>query len=334
MSVPLNLGIELPGEDLLSALGPQLRDLARSLDASGAAYAIIGGERDGDAPHASASSTVVGALIARHTRRIGIVAAASPQRDHPFNIARRTASLDHFSAGRAGLLALRRDQVTALGLGATSVWTDAPADAATLAAAIVAVRKLWRTWPLESLDPELSATNEALVRVAAHQGVFPTRGPLNSPTTPQGEPVVFWRWHANAPPASELAALDCADVVQVEIAELDAFLRIAADTLHRAHEAGEPIQVHVRTPWHAALDAQLNQWRGTWHVAGVTLLPKVGELSTWLAQGRLAGLSGILSGTTFANGITLRARLGIARRIEPDLGGNAPAFEAVKKVTA
>ena len=78
----------------------------------------------------------------------------------------------------------------------------------------------------------------------------------------------------------------------------------------------------------------MNQWRGTWHVAGVTLLPKVGELSTWLAQGRLAGLSGILSGTTFANGITLRARLGIARRIEPELGGNAPAFEAVKKVTA
>jgi len=334
MSVPLNVGIELPGAELLNALGPQIQELAHFLDASGAAYAVIGGERDEAIPRASPSPTVTGALLARHTRRIGLVAAASPQRDHPFNIARRLASLDHFSAGRAGLLALRRDHATALGLDTTSVWTSAPADAATLADAIVAVRKLWRSWPLASLDPDPAVANDARVRIAGHAGLFPTRGPLNSPTTPQGEPVVFWRWHADAPLASELAALQAADIVLVDAAGLDAFLRVAADVLHYAYEAGEPIQVHVRTPWHATLDSQLAQWRGNRHVAGVTLLPRAGELAAWFAQGTLAGLTGTLSGTAPASRITLRSRLGIARRIEPDLSGNAAAFEPVKKVVA
>lgn len=334
MPVPLHIGIELPGADLLAALASPAGDAVRALDASGAAYAVIGGERDDEAPRVAPSPTVTAALLARHTRRIGLVAAASPQRDHPYNIARRSASLDHFSEGRAGLLALRHDRATALGLGETSAWTDAPADAATLAEALVAVRKLWRTWPLESLDDDPSVSSPAVVRLAAHEGLFPTRGPLNSPATPQGEPVVFWRWHAHASVAAELAALREADVVQVNAADLGGFLRVAADVLDSAHASGEPIQVHVRTPWTPALDAQLSEWRGQAHVAGVTLLAREGELAAWLAQGSLARLTSETSVNAPTDANTLRARLGIARRAEPDLSGHAPAFEPVNKVAA
>ena len=114
MSVPLNIGIELPGVELLHALGPQIHELAQALDASDAACAVIGAERDDTTSQASPSLTVRGVLLAPHTRRVGLVVAASPQRDHPFNMARRLASLDRFSAGRAGLMALRQHRATAL----------------------------------------------------------------------------------------------------------------------------------------------------------------------------------------------------------------------------
>ncbi|GGD89358.1 LLM class flavin-dependent oxidoreductase [Caballeronia grimmiae] len=334
MSAPLNIGIELSGSELLNALGPHgAGDLGRALDASGADYAVLGGERDREVPLASPSPTVTGALLASHTVRVGWVVAASPQRDHPFNIARRTASLDHFSAGRAGWLALRRDRAAELGLGEKSVWTHAPADASTLADAVLAVRKLWRSWPRESLDADHAVALEAPVRIAGHEGVFPTRGPLNSPTTPQGEPVVFWRWHADAPVAEELAALRSADVVHVDADALDAFLYTSADVLDRADASGEPIRIHVRTVWRDTLESQLSRWRAYPHVTGITLLPRAGELHAWFADGRIARLAQA-SADRSEQAITLRARLGIARRIEPDLSGNPPAFETAKKVAA
>jgi alkanesulfonate monooxygenase SsuD/methylene tetrahydromethanopterin reductase-like flavin-dependent oxidoreductase (luciferase family) len=326
----LNIGIEVPGTELLNALAPkQAVDLARALDASGVSYAVLGGERDHEASAASPSPTIAGALLARHSRRVGLVVAASPQRDHPFNLARRTASLDHISAGRAGVLALSRDRVIESGLGAASVWATSPADSVALADAIAALRKLWRSWPLESLDADPSIAQGAVVRFAAHDGIFSTRGPLNSPSTPQGEPVVFWRWREDVPVASELAALQQADVVQVDADSLDSFLHAAGDFLDRAQAAGEPVHIHVRSPWSDALESQSSRWRDHPHVQGITLLPHAGELHDWLADGRIAQLT-----RAVPEGRTLRERLGIARRIEPDLSGNAPAFEPERKKVA
>ncbi len=40
--------------------------------------------------------------LSQHTRHIGLVATASTTFDEPYHVARRFASLDHLSAGRAG----------------------------------------------------------------------------------------------------------------------------------------------------------------------------------------------------------------------------------------
>ena len=42
------------------------------------------------------------AALSQHTTHLGLVATASTTFDEPFHIARRFASLDHLSAGRAG----------------------------------------------------------------------------------------------------------------------------------------------------------------------------------------------------------------------------------------
>lgn len=39
--------------------------------------------------------------LAQHTRHLGLIATASTTFDEPFHIARRFASLDHLSGGRA-----------------------------------------------------------------------------------------------------------------------------------------------------------------------------------------------------------------------------------------
>lgn len=335
MANTLRIGIEIPGADLAGALMAGPGGFAGLLDASGAAYVVVGADRADEAPHTSLSPTVAVASLARHTKAVGLVVAVSPQRDHPYNFARRVASLDHFSGGRTGVLALRRDRALALGIGDRSSWADASIGAAELADAVVAARKLWRTWPADTLDPDPARSAAAEVRFAAHEGIFPTRGPLNSPTTPQGEPVVFWRWSGTSALDAELAGVRSADVVLVDADELDTFLRVARGVLNIAAKEGEPLQIHVRARPAAALDSAVAGWREDPRIAGLTLVPDAGALAD--VAGRIVPRLGVAASSDAGRpqrGTTLRERLGIRRRNEPDLHAHAPAFARRAKEAA
>jgi alkanesulfonate monooxygenase SsuD/methylene tetrahydromethanopterin reductase-like flavin-dependent oxidoreductase (luciferase family) len=182
-SVPV--GVRLGRGSSLTTRG--LVHAAEKLDRSATGFVVLGAKTLGYEP-----STIAG-FLARRTTGLGLVVEAAVQRDHPYNIARRTASLDHLSKGRIGWWAQAEDSSTELGLGERSSWTSAPPQDR-IEDAVTAVRVLWRTWPADSVIGDVESNVFARsenIRRADHHGIFTTAGPLTVPTTPQGEPVVF-----------------------------------------------------------------------------------------------------------------------------------------------
>ncbi len=132
--------------------------------------------------------------LARATERIGLIATASTSYNDPFNLARRFASLDHISGGRAGWNIV----TTAGDNAARNFGLDAqPAHAERYqrAAEFVEVsRKLWDSWEDDAVVADVAGGQHArddLVHSIDHAGrFFRIRGPLNLPRSPQGHPVL------------------------------------------------------------------------------------------------------------------------------------------------
>lgn len=316
--MPFVLGLEIPDELLARTAGTGFAGLPELLDAAGAGYVLLGADRT-RSTGASLNPVLAGTIFARRTVGLGIVAAAAPQRDHPFNIARRIASLDHISGGRAGWLAARTDRATALGASARGVWAsgDGPAGAGLLADAVTAARALWRTWPIESLTRETAAAQrppDVEVRYADHTGVFPTTGPLNVPTTPQGEPVVWWDHET-----SDGDHLGAADIAVVAPGGL-------------AVPVPPTVTRHVRLRDDAHLRARIEELaHAEPGVTGVLVRIDPVELPHFLrrvlpglAESGLVRLRPPLDAR--ATTPTLRDHLGIARRPEPDPLGFRPVY--------
>lgn len=184
-SLPVPVGVRLR-----PAATATTRDAARAievLDDTATGFVVLGTSSSGLEASALAN------FVAHRTSGIGLVVEAAAQRDHPYNIARRTASLDHLSGGRAGWWVLPHDPAIELGLGLRSSWVESPPTARTLDA-VIAVRALWRTWPVDTIVGDVASnifTRAEDIRHADHNGIFTTAGPLTVPTTPQGEPVIF-----------------------------------------------------------------------------------------------------------------------------------------------
>lgn len=95
---------------------------------------------------------------------------------HPYNLARRIASLEQLSEGRTAW-----------------VLADGEAEDEGERDRIRVVQQLLRSWPRESIaashDARHFAQTEAIRRIGA-EGAFPTAGPLNVPSSPQHLPVM------------------------------------------------------------------------------------------------------------------------------------------------
>jgi alkanesulfonate monooxygenase SsuD/methylene tetrahydromethanopterin reductase-like flavin-dependent oxidoreductase (luciferase family) len=152
--------------------------------------------------------TIAAITLAHLTTHVGLIVAAAPHRDHPYNLARRLASIDHASRGRVGLLIGSNDSIAPDG----SPWTTSePGDAA--ADAVTAIRELWRSFPIDAVvgdrEAGLFAESHRIVAVD-HRGAFNVTGPLQVPWGPQIWPPVL-AWPGVAGPAA-LAA----DIVVTE----------------------------------------------------------------------------------------------------------------------
>ncbi|PBJ66354.1 luciferase, partial [Mycobacterium avium subsp. hominissuis] len=151
MAVALSVGIELAG-DGIGERSPAsgIAGLAHRLESAGVHYWVIGADRTEPPAAPSLDASVIATVAARHSSHLGLVVAAAPHRDHPYNLARRLVSVDHAARGRVGWFALDADRRIALGAGADT-WTGAALGPAHTAEAIAAVRTLWRTWPFASV---------------------------------------------------------------------------------------------------------------------------------------------------------------------------------------
>lgn len=138
--------------------------------------------------------TVLLAALAGVTEHIGLIATASTTYNEPFNLARRFASLDHISGGRAGW-----NIVTTAGADAARNFNldDQPAHSERYARAAEFIEvslKLWDSWdddaPLGDKEAGVWG-DERKLYPPRHQGrYFKVAGALNVPRSPQGYPLL------------------------------------------------------------------------------------------------------------------------------------------------
>jgi FMN-dependent oxidoreductase (nitrilotriacetate monooxygenase family) len=132
--------------------------------------------------------------LAVSTERIGLIATASTTYNSPYNLARRFASLDHVSGGRAGWNVVTTATVEA----ARNFGRDelpSHAERYERAAEFIDVAfKLWDSWEDDAVVADKGTGvwgDERKVHPPEHRGRhFSVRGALNIPRSPQGYPLI------------------------------------------------------------------------------------------------------------------------------------------------
>ncbi|MFE0018563.1 hypothetical protein ACFWXH_27225 [Mesorhizobium sp. NPDC059054] len=223
----------------LGLAGPHLVELSASRallsrwDALPVAFSVLGIDRvDGSTPApVTLASSAVGATLAGATKYGRFFIAAAPQRDHPYNIARRVASLAHLSHGRSGLLIGVRDGYAPEGPRQAPAWGGAglgggaPLNAQTAYDAARAVRALEQSWPHSSIignrETGILVESNRIVHVDIDSS-FSIAGPLNAPEPATGASVIAWyaATAADSPPGSDPIELVIGDGGSIPVVAL------------------------------------------------------------------------------------------------------------------
>ncbi|GJE62348.1 LLM class flavin-dependent oxidoreductase [Methylobacterium trifolii] len=173
------------------------------------------------------------------TERIGLIATASTTYNEPYHVARKFASLDHISKGRAGWnLVTSGNPDEAHNFG-----RDAHVDHATRYARarefFDVVTGLWDSWADDAflMDPESGLFfDPERMHVLDHRGEFLTvKGPLNVARPVQGWPVIV---QAGASEAGRQIAAETAEVVFGSGSTLEAARTFYADVKGRMPALG------------------------------------------------------------------------------------------------
>lgn len=134
------------------------------------------------------------AQIAAVTEKIGLIGTASTSFNQPFDLARRFASLDHVSGGRAGwniVASTMENEAHNFGLDTHYGHSERYARADEF---VSIARRLWDSWEDGAVlaDKESGVyTDPSRIHALDHKGAhFSVAGPLNVPRSPQGHPVL------------------------------------------------------------------------------------------------------------------------------------------------
>ncbi|MEV4392611.1 LLM class flavin-dependent oxidoreductase [Nonomuraea sp. NPDC049607] len=133
------------------------------------------------------------AALASVTDHIGLIATVSTTYNEPFHVARKFASLDHISGGRAGWnIVTSASEAEALNFG-----VERPAHSARYARAdefLEVVGKLWDSWEDDAVLGDRAGglyADTGKIHPIEHIGRhFAVRGPLNTSRSPQGRPLL------------------------------------------------------------------------------------------------------------------------------------------------
>ena len=152
--------------------------------------------------------------LAQHTQHLGLIATASTTFDEPFHIARRFASLDHLSGGRAGWnIVTTSNPDAALNFGREDhMEHDARYDRAREFHDVVT--GLWDSWADDAFVRDVDSGrffDPAKLHVLAHKGEhLSVRGPLHIARPVQGWPVIV---QAGASEAGRQLAAETAELI-------------------------------------------------------------------------------------------------------------------------
>jgi FMN-dependent oxidoreductase (nitrilotriacetate monooxygenase family) len=182
--------------------------------------------------------TLLSALSAV-TERIGLVATASTTFDAPYHIARRFASLDHLSGGRAGWnIVTTSNPDAALNFGLEEHMEHGERYARAREFYDV-VTGLWDSWADDAFIRDVESGtyfDPDKLHVLGHKGKYlSVRGPLNIARPVQGWPVIV---QAGASDAGRQLAAETAEVVFAAGYPLRASQQFYADVKGRAEKAG------------------------------------------------------------------------------------------------
>lgn len=178
-------------------------------------------------------------VLSQHTSRIGLVATAVTTFDQPFFVARRFASLDHLSGGRAGwniVTGSYEDDALNFNLEGHEE-KDLRYERAQ--EFVEVCKGLWSGWQ-EGAFPEDKSTgvyaDPEKVKFLNHKGRFyQVRGPLNIMTPPQGRPLLV---HAGQSEGGRNLAARNADAVFAQVRTKETSRELRADIHERAARFG------------------------------------------------------------------------------------------------
>src|SRR5215467_3835918 len=180
------------------------------------------------------------------TERIGLIATASTTFDAPYHIARRFASLDHISGGRAGWnIVTTSNPDAALNFGLEDHMEHGERYARAREFYDV-VTGLWDSWADGAFIRDVESGtyfDPDKLHVLDHKGKYlSVRGPLNIARPIQGWPVIV---QAGASEAGRQLAAETAEAVFTAQANLAAGREFYADVKARAEKAGR-LRDHLR----------------------------------------------------------------------------------------
>jgi len=170
--------------------------------------------------------TLLSALSAV-TNHIGLIATATTTYNEPYHVARKFASLDHLSGGRAGWNLVTSDAAAEAQNFGRSEHVGHAERYSRAREFHQVVTGLWNSWADDAFIRDKASGqyyDPARVQVLNHQGEhFSVKGPLNVARSPQGQPVVV---QAGSSEVGRDLAAQTAEVVftaQTSLASAQAF---------------------------------------------------------------------------------------------------------------
>lgn len=152
--------------------------------------------------------------LAQHTKNIGLVCTSTTTYDQPYALARRFASLDLASGGRAGwnlVTSANASEADSFGFDQHMPKVDRYKRGREFADV---VRGLWNSWEDDAFTRDADTGiyfDTERVNILQHDGpFFRVKGPLNVSPSPQGEPVLV---QAGASEEGRALAAETAEVV-------------------------------------------------------------------------------------------------------------------------
>ncbi len=177
--------------------------------------------------------------LSQVTERIGLVATGSTTFDAPYHIARRFASLDHISQGRAGwniVTTSNPDAALNFGLDEHMEHGERYERAREF---YDVVTGLWDSWADDAFIRDVDSGvffDPSKMHVLGHKGEFlSVRGPLNIARPVQGWPVIV---QAGASEAGRKLASETAEAVFTAQSDIEAGKKFYADVKGRMEKLG------------------------------------------------------------------------------------------------